>query len=572
VAGTFQIGGLVSGLDTAKIIETLMTVEQRPLKQLESQQQRLIDRKTALAELATKLSTLRSKSLSLMLSPTSQARAATSSNTAVATAVASPGTALQQVNLQVISLATKSTLSSGAAIGNSIDPTVTLANAGFGTTPTSGTFSINGVNITVNAATETLNDVINNINASGAGVTATLVGNQLELSSNGPITIGVHGNTSNFLQVTKLAASMSVFDGVATYTNTSTAGMGVAQATKPLASANLAAGLPDPTGQFTINGVAFTWDSSVDTINTIVSKINSSAAKVTASYDLGTDRVTLTAKETGPAAIAVSDDTGTLLNALGLMGGPQSFGQAAQYSVNGGPVQASTSNVVTDAVSGMTFTLKGVGNTSIDVTQDVAATVNGVKEWVAAYNEALSLIRTQLAVDPATNVPGIFTGNSTVQGIEARLRRVANTKDSSLGTIYTELPNIGISTGAIGATPGTTNELVLDESKLTQALTQDPAAVSALLSSTTGPVATLNTYLLGVTGFTGPLKSSQSSAERQIRDLDTRMRSLQTRLNARQVALEKKFAALEAAMARMQAQSAQLSGQLGQLGALGGGR
>jgi flagellar hook-associated protein 2 len=577
MAGSFQIGGLVSGLDTAKIIEQLMSVEQRPLKLLETQQQKVKDRKAAYSELSSKLSALRSKTIKLLLSSTNQARAATSSNTSVATASAAPATAIQSFTVDVLQLATKSSLTSTTSIGQPVDPTVPLDQAGFGTTPTSGTFSINGTNVTVNAAVDTLNDVVNNINATIPGVTASIVGNQMELVSNaGPITIGVIGNTSNFLSVSKLAASSSVEAPVGTWTNTSTGGMGAAQSTQPLWASRFNTGLVSATGTFTINGVSFDWNADStdaiadDTINSIVSRINASAAKVTASYDAATDKFTLVGKDTGPAAIAISDDSGNLLDALGIAGATQSYGKPSQYQINGGPVQSSTSNIVTDAVSGMTLTLKGTGTTTVDVSQDVQTAVNGVKDWVQAYNEALALMRQQLQVDPQTNLPSIFTGNGAIQGIESRLRRVVNVADNTLGTSYTELPRIGISTGPVGSAPGTTTEVILDEAKLTQALTSDPAAVTALLTSATGPINTLNTYLLGVTSYTGPLSSSQSAADRQLREMDGRMRSLQLRLNSRQAALEKKFADLEAAMAKLQAQSAQLSGQLGQAGALGG--
>ena len=573
--GSFQIGGLVSGLDTTKIIEQLMSIEQRPLKQLEAQQEKVKTRKTAYTDLSSKLSALRSKTISLLLSSTSQARTASSSDTSVATASAAPGTAIQSFTLNVLQMATKSTLTSPTPVGLSVDPFVPLDQAGFATTPTSGTFSINGTNVTVNAAVDTLDDVVNRITANVPGVTASVVGNTVELVSNtGPIVVGVHGNTSNFLAATKLAASSTVFDGVTTWTNTSTGGIATAQPTAALQDARFANGLVQSTGTFTINGVSFNWNADSldaitdDSINSIVSRINSSAAKVTASYDVATDKFTLVAKDTGPAAIAVSDDSGNLLNALGIAGATQTLGVPSQYTVNGGPVQSSTSNIVTDAVSGVTLTLKGTGTTTVDVAQDVETTVNGVKEWVKSYNEALKLLREQLQVDPQTNLPSIFTGNGVVQSIEARLRRVVNVADLSLGTTYTELPRIGISTGPIGSSPGTTNEIVLDESKLRQALISDPTAVTALITSTTGPIQGLNTYLLGVTSFTGPLSSSQSAADRQIKEIDSRMRSLQMRLDSRQAQLEKKFADLEAAMAKLQSQSAQLAGQLGQANAL----
>ncbi|HEU5317866.1 MAG TPA: flagellar filament capping protein FliD, partial [Chloroflexota bacterium] len=295
-----------------------------------------------------------------------------------------------------------------------------------------------------------------------------------------------------------------------------------------------------------------------------------SAAKVTASYDAATDTFSLVAKDTGPAAIAVTD-TGGLLGALGITGATQQYGKPAQYKINGGPVQSSTSNTVTNAVSGVTLTLKAVGTTTVDVAQDVATTVNGVKDFIKAYNEALTLIKQQQAVDPAGGSASVFTGSSVIQTIEGRLRRVVNTADSSLTTDYLSLPDIGINTGAIGSSPGTTSQMTLDESKLTTALQTDSTAVVSLLTSATGPLSTLNTYLRDTTSYTGPLNTTQTTADRQLRDIGDRMRLMQQRLDLRQRALEKRFADLETAMAKLQQQSSQLSGQLGQLGALNGG-
>ena len=570
MSGTFSIGGLVSGLDTNSIIDQLMAVEKRPLTALQDRQQALKDRKTALTDLTTKLTALRTKTLNILLSQTTQARTTSSSNAAVATASASPNTPIQNFTVDVTQLATKTMVTSTTSIGQPIDATVPLASAGFATTPTSGSFSINGVSISVNASTDTLNTVIANINGSGAGVTASLVGNQIQLDSNlGPITIGTHGDTSNFLSVTKLAASPSTFDGVTTWTNISTAGMGTAQTSSSLATARLATGLTAATGSFTINGVSFSWDSSVDTISGLVSRINGSGAKVTASYDATTDTVSLKANNTGATAISMQDDSGNLLDALGLASAPQNLGLNAEYTIDGGPTQYSTSNVISNPVPGATLTLKSAGTTTIGIQQDTSSAVSAVKDWVQAYNDALDLVRKDVAVDPATNEKSIFTGDAFIQGIEMRLRGVTNQTATGLTTQYTDLPSIGISSGPIGSEPGSTNSIVLDESKLTQALEADPSAVTALLQASTGPISKLNTDLLQITSYSGPLNTSQLSADSQLRDLDNRMRFLQQRLDARQAALEQKFARLEEAMAKLQAQSSQLTGQLGALSAGG---
>jgi flagellar capping protein FliD len=95
-------------------------------------------------------------------------------------------------------------------------------NAGFATQVTSGTFTINGVQITINAATATLGDVIKQINTSGAGVTATYNAetSSLSLTSTTPgpqaILLGAGSDTSNFLKAAGFLANGAVPAGTTT--------------------------------------------------------------------------------------------------------------------------------------------------------------------------------------------------------------------------------------------------------------------------------------------------------------------------------------------------------------------
>ena len=85
-------------------------------------------------------------------------------------------------------------------------------NAGFATGVTSGTFTINGVQFTVDATKNSLSDLITTINSSAAGVTATYntSTSQIVLTSKvaGPqsILIGASGDTSNFLAAAGLTS------------------------------------------------------------------------------------------------------------------------------------------------------------------------------------------------------------------------------------------------------------------------------------------------------------------------------------------------------------------------------
>jgi flagellar hook-associated protein 2 len=93
-----------------------------------------------------------------------------------------------------------------------IDPTASLATAGLRTTPTAGTFTVNGVTINYSSG-DSLNTVIGNINSSGAGVTATYDSyeDQIVLSSTqrGPQSITVADGTSNLATALRLSSSDS---------------------------------------------------------------------------------------------------------------------------------------------------------------------------------------------------------------------------------------------------------------------------------------------------------------------------------------------------------------------------
>lgn len=111
--------------------------------------------------------------------------------------------------LQAARLSNNGTASVASSFNlGALDSTATLNSARFNDTIASGTFSINGVEFTVDAATDTLGDVISAINNSAAGVTASYdsVNDQLSLRNKvtGDIGFSVSEGSSNFLQATGL--------------------------------------------------------------------------------------------------------------------------------------------------------------------------------------------------------------------------------------------------------------------------------------------------------------------------------------------------------------------------------
>lgn len=607
------IDGLISGLKTNDLITQLMQVERAPLTTIKNQQNQATLRAQAVQGIQSQVTSLQTALENLVSRSQLNAKTVStdtpSSSPVVLTASATSETVNGSFRITVSQLATATQAQSSAAIGTPIDPNVTLGTAGFRLTPvtstTSGapaTFSLNGQTVEVDDNT-TLDDgtshsLLSKINASAAGVTASLVAdaagrpkNRIQIvgGAGQALQVGALGDTSNMLRLLSLndatvegytashVTSSSVTGGalsttitingvnttinqtdngfsssqnaafIAAAINTNSAnqvratdngdgtftltqktagsqrtidvttaeagtGLTVAQTkngtdrllgTAPLGVADIGKSLSDArlstpitgldgnnAGSFKINGVEISYRST-DSISSVVNRINSSTAGVTAYYDPIQDRLRLTANQTGARAISFADVTGNFLAATGLATANQVIGQNATLSidsVNGGQPLSSASNTVTDLIPGLTLNLKSTSQTPVTVTvgQNPSTTVSLVKSFVDKFNTVLSTIATQTDYDPDTRQQAILTGDTGILSIQRQLRSLVSSSGTGMAGSIKDLSGIGLSFGAVGSAVGTTNKLTLDETKLTQALIDNPQAVTSVLSSFSG--------------------------------------------------------------------------------------
>ena len=177
-------------------------------------------------------------------------------------------------------------------VGSVVDPGLPLGgvrndnpNLQFGTPAVSdGAFSLNGESISVSTS-DTINDVIDRINLSAAGVSANFnaLTESIDLVQNttGSIpTIDLQNDTSNFLAATKLD-SLNTVPGIDPDTRRS--------------FDTVAAFSTVQSGNIVINGQQIAIDSSSDSLASVLDRINSSSAGVTAAFDETTQRVTIEA-------------------------------------------------------------------------------------------------------------------------------------------------------------------------------------------------------------------------------------------------------------------------------------
>jgi len=335
-----------------------------------------------------------------------------------------------------------------------------------------------------------LNDVIGDINTAGIGVTATLVNdaagrlNALELTSGATIQLGSGADTSNFLAMTSLLESPP---GA---TRTSQRGLAGVSRSADLVDARFATPLSQNTGTFKVNGVEITYDGSAESLSNIMSKINTSDAGVTVTYDGFTDRLKVTSDSTGALAVTFEDVDGNFLAASGLLAASQTMGANAAYSIDGGPTRYATSNTVTDAVDGVTLTLTGLTTEAVKVQVNLQPNnvVTAVEGFVAEFNKVLDTIDAYTVYREGGN-SGILFGDSTVRGIEQTLRGVLARSVSGLSGGLRTPADVGLSFGAVGTGVGDATRLVLDSAKLAEAAQRDPEAVTALFTTFTGTAA-----------------------------------------------------------------------------------
>ena len=203
---------------------------------------------------------------------------------------------------------------------NSNVNSLTLSSAGFSSAVTDGYFTVNNTQITISSS-DSLGSVLTAIeNAIGNLATASYnqTTDKIDIDGRGTtVVFGSSTDTSNFLQVAELYNN-------GTDTVNSANKLGRINPSVVLDSSNFDTAVSDGgsgAGSFKINGVSISFDTSADSLENVMDRINASSAGVIATYDPTNDRLQLINKSTGDLGVSMSDETGNFLAATGLSSG-----------------------------------------------------------------------------------------------------------------------------------------------------------------------------------------------------------------------------------------------------------
>ena len=587
---TLNLGGMQSitqmtgGIDYSSIITQLTQINRAPGDALNQTIQNYQADSNSWQSV-NKLATTLQNDLVTLADPTTYQSYSTavsgtdaSSVTATADSTASPGT----YNLSVTQVGTQASVEAGSSIGKAAAGTDSINTPEFSQPVTQGTLSVT-VGSTTTQYTVGPSDTINSILTGilGSNATFTVSGNQVQITntSGQNITFGSAGDTSNFLQVIGLAGQT----GTGNFTS---GAVGHAQLQEYLANGNFQTALTSTSsGQMDVNGVAITYNTGVDTLQSVISQINASSAGVTAAYDPISDKVLLTSKTSQP--VSVSDVSGNLGQVLGLTSASATApttvaGQPWKYSINGGATLTSASSALTDVVPGVTMNLTTPSTASgspisstnpmtatVTVSQDTSALTKATNTFVADFNS----LYTQLQQN--TQQGGPLQGDAAMSQLGFQyMNDVLNPVAAAAGMSQTSVFGIGITNGAIGASPGSTNQLSVDLNQLETAFQQNPNEVQTLI---TGMAKTLNSDLVNLTGQFNtltPITSSNSKmtsiAQEQenlyqsdITSTETQQQQIYNYADSQAQLMQQQFSSLQNYQAQMKLQSQVISALVG---------
>ena len=374
--------------------------------------------------------------------------------------------------------------------------------------------------------------------------------------------------------------------------------------------------------KFSINSTEFTFDKSVS-LASMMNTINSNAdAKVNIKYDETVDQFVITSKQLGYGdniIIDASTQEGSFFGAGGASGintgsAITTQGADAAVKIDGQLVTRSSNSF---SVNGVTYNLfkahadPVTQSETVSLSLDVDNIYKNIKSFVDKYNEILSTINTKLGEkydrdyqpltdDQKTDMEaedikkwedkaktGLLRNDQLLQDITYSMRQALS---DSVGDISQTLSSIGITTGVYTEK----GKLIIDETKLKAAISNDPEAVSELFtkqssisySSSLTADQRAQRYneeglanrlsdilndnirtvggkgrLLEKAGIEGDMTEFTSLIYKEIDNYDTSISSLLDKLADKEDKYYARFTAMEQAISRMNSQSSWLSSQ-----------
>ncbi|MBC7099861.1 flagellar hook protein, partial [Candidatus Bipolaricaulota bacterium] len=299
-SSNIQFGGLASGLNTADIVDALMQIEARPAERLYQKYESLGLKQKAYQQLEEKLESFETFLASFKLQATLMAKKVSIDSDKVSIE-ASAAALVGSYQIKVLSIASRSSTTSGRTIGPEVDPSTKFGDLVYRYNPTDSVLKIQvGATVhTVNISTEdTISDIVNKLDDIFGYGNVRFENGKLIIESSQAFAIQtIQGTFSHVFNL----KDAPIVQEAGEYVLRSTAHVGAVSPYRTLSQISTYRGISITSGVLKINNVEINVDTNM-TLNQLIDAINSSNAGVTAAYDQNSDKLIVTSNQTGANA------------------------------------------------------------------------------------------------------------------------------------------------------------------------------------------------------------------------------------------------------------------------------
>lgn len=590
-----RIGGLASGMDIDQIVSDLMKAERMPLDKIKQKKQTTEWQRDQYREMNRLLTEFRDSAFNMTLQSTYMVKSSSSADESKVTATATTSAGNASYTLSNVTMATAAKNISGAVSGTTkIDPSKSLwsQQSAFSGGLTWQTKTINQSAITVASDTTKVSlgkGAISNLptsitvnDADGASTNYTVVNSADNLGANdvfidaatGEMTFGKQLAKDSVVQGFDYEQNYVSF-AITTYDENGKA-------------------IEDDQKNGKMN---FEFDGT-KSLNDVISTINNSKVGISAFYDSGTDKIMFTRKDTGKLTSS-TDAAGPqmklegdfLTQTLKLNQTNEQSGTDATFEING---LQTTRKSNTFTISGVNFTLQDnfTAPVRVNVSNNTDKAVESIKNFVTKYNELIATLNGKITEEryrdygPLTDAQregltdkqaeqweekaksGLLKNDSILSSGLNQMRSNWYLAVSGLTGEFKQLTDIGITTSTNYMDRG---KLVINETKLKEALEKDPQSVMDLFSKngeTTSGKGIVRRLRESVADTVSKIEqragrstwtNTQFVLGRNLRDMDDQISRFESRLVQVEDRYWRQFTAMEKAIQNSNAQSMQLS-------------
>jgi flagellar hook-associated protein 2 len=454
------VSGLASGIDTAGIIDALITADGAAAKVLSARKDIITTRLDAVRTYNAKLLSAQLDLSDLRRTATYTVRKATSSSEASVSATASGNASLGVTQVDVVAIAKAQQRSSAGyassttdigtgnivlQLGNGAQKTLSIA---------SGSGSLEGIAQAINGAGTGVSASVINDGSGGASAYRLVLQSSVTGTAN-RISISADGGLSDLFASRSTAQPDAV-------TPLGAGGLNITVASGAVHAFSIGAGA-----------------SSLTDIRDAINADLGLGATASLVNDSGQQRLVLT-PTAGGASIGVTG-SGSL---AGLFApGANVLTEAADAVVKlgsgaGAITITKSSNTISDLISGVTLTVKAPGTAiSIGVSNDTTKAKDAIAKFVTSYNGAVTYLNSVMSYDASTKKAGLLFSETGLRRGLNDLSRAFSSADASLPTSMNAISALGIT---IDKQAGT---YAIDDAKLDAQLAADPAGVAKLFTN-----------------------------------------------------------------------------------------